>query len=390
MRKEAIRTALFEYLEGADLEAATQRTVQQELEDRLGEPLNEYKEYIRAQTDAFLAGCTARGNDEVDDEDFQQPRKRVKGAGAEQHGKNDAANGHPLSGDVYAAVRDWHGRVGVDIRQYYTDKEGQLKPGFKGLALSPQGWGLLSQALPNLCKRLDARTSGDAVELDKNQRASVSEFKGTWALDLRQWHAGSDAGLIPGKKGVRLGREQASALLAAAPLLDSKLNRKGAAGPSVVDHPTPASNAKPTAQHPGPSLTHAKPSPAPITVQPGPVSEAADRPPDAGPVELGSNKRAEVTTFKGRSLLSLREYYEKDGQLLPGKRGIALAADQVLALLTAAPQLTAGLERRDDSCRAQLSASRRAGVSAFKGRHSIDIREWYEVSQAVMSGGRHL
>lgn len=84
----------------------------------------------------------------------------------------------------------------------------------------------------------------------------------------------------------------------------------GAAGPSVVDHPTPASNAKPTAQHPGPSLTHAKPSPAPITVQPGPVSEAADRPPDAGPVELGSNKRAEVTTFKGRSLLSLREYYE--------------------------------------------------------------------------------
>lgn len=50
---------------------------------------------------------------------------------------------------------------------------------------------------------------------------------GTWALDLRQWHAGSDAGLIPGKKGVRLGREQASALLAAAPLLDSKLNRKG-------------------------------------------------------------------------------------------------------------------------------------------------------------------
>ncbi|KFM27083.1 Putative RNA polymerase II transcriptional coactivator [Auxenochlorella protothecoides] len=178
---------------------------------------------------------------------------------------------------------------------------------------------------------------------------------GTWALDLRQWHAGSDAGLIPGKKGVRLGREQASALLAAAPLLDSKLNRK-----------------------------------APITVQPGPVSEAADRPPDAGPVELGSNKRAEVTTFKGRSLLSLREYYEKDGQLLPGKRGIALAADQVLALLTAAPQLTAGLERRDDSCRAQLSASRRAGVSAFKGRHSIDIREWYEVSQAVMSGGRHL
>ncbi|KAL6768819.1 hypothetical protein ACKKBF_B16335 [Auxenochlorella protothecoides x Auxenochlorella symbiontica] len=213
---------------------------------------------------------------------------------------------------------------------------------------------------------------------------------GTWALDLRQWHAGSDAGLIPGKKGVRLGREQASALLAAAPLLDSKLNRKGAAGPSVVDHPTPASNAKPTAQHPGPSLTHAKPSPAPITVQPGPVSEAADRPPDAGPVELGSNKRAEVTTFKGRSLLSLREYYEKDGQLLPGKRGIALAADQVLALLTAAPQLTAGLERRDDSCRAQLSASRRAGVSAFKGRHSIDIREWYEKDGQERPGAKGL
>lgn len=53
MRKEAIRTALFEYLEGADLEAATQRTVQQELEERLGEPLNEYKDYIRVGTGVF-------------------------------------------------------------------------------------------------------------------------------------------------------------------------------------------------------------------------------------------------------------------------------------------------------------------------------------------------
>ena len=34
-------------------------------------------------------------------------------------------------------------------------------------------------------------------------------------------------------------------------------------------------------------------------------------------VELGRSRRASVSEFKGRKLLNIREYYEKDGEVLP-------------------------------------------------------------------------
>ena len=33
-------------------------------------------------------------------------------------------------------------------------------------------------------------------------------------------------------------------------------------------------------------------------------------------VDLGNKRRASISEFKGRKLLNLREYYEKDGQVL--------------------------------------------------------------------------
>ncbi len=41
--------------------------------------------------------------------------------------------------------------------------------------------------------------------------------------------------------------------------------------------------------------------------------------------------------------MSLREYYEKDGALLPGKKGISLPEAQWRALLAAAPAVAAAV-----------------------------------------------
>ncbi|KIM91823.1 hypothetical protein PILCRDRAFT_809789 [Piloderma croceum F 1598] len=49
-------------------------------------------------------------------------------------------------------------------------------------------------------------------------------------------------------------------------------------------------------------------------------------------VDLGKKKRATVRTFKGITLLDIREFYGADGDEKPGKKGISLTIDQWDAL----------------------------------------------------------
>ena len=47
--------------------------------------------------------------------------------------------------------------------------------------------------------------------------------------------------------------------------------------------------------------------------------------------ELTSKRRITVTNFRGAHKVDIREFYEKDGKMLPGKRGIQLDIEQVRA-----------------------------------------------------------
>jgi len=55
-------------------------------------------------------------------------------------------------------------------------------------------------------------------------------------------------------------------------------------------------------------------------------------------------RRVEVSDFKGSKLVNIREYYEKDEEWLPGKKGISLSIDQYKALLKAIPAINAQLK----------------------------------------------
>ncbi|KAF2234268.1 PC4-domain-containing protein [Viridothelium virens] len=55
--------------------------------------------------------------------------------------------------------------------------------------------------------------------------------------------------------------------------------------------------------------------------------------------ELSKNRRVGISEFKGKRMINIREYYEKDGKSLPGKKGISLPIDQFTAFVEALPAI---------------------------------------------------
>ncbi|EWC46717.1 hypothetical protein DRE_03962 [Drechslerella stenobrocha 248] len=66
--------------------------------------------------------------------------------------------------------------------------------------------------------------------------------------------------------------------------------------------------------------------------------------------ELGKSRRVTVSDFNGNVLISVREYYEKDGKSLPGKKGISMSLDQFNQLVTMLPSVELAIgQKKSDS-----------------------------------------
>ncbi|KAJ9137414.1 PC4-domain-containing protein [Coniochaeta hoffmannii] len=61
--------------------------------------------------------------------------------------------------------------------------------------------------------------------------------------------------------------------------------------------------------------------------------------------ELSSKRRVNVTKFNNALLINIREYYEADGELKPGKKGISLSVDQYKEFLKAIPAINEQLRK---------------------------------------------
>ncbi|KAJ5543033.1 ssDNA-binding transcriptional regulator [Penicillium sp. DV-2018c] len=65
--------------------------------------------------------------------------------------------------------------------------------------------------------------------------------------------------------------------------------------------------------------------------------------------EISKMRRVTISSFRGKTQVNVREYYEKDGQVLPGKKGISLPVDQFAALVSVLPDIEQALKESGES-----------------------------------------
>lgn len=78
----------------------------------------------------------------------------------------------------------------------------------------------------------------------------------------------------------------------------------------------------------------------------GAVVEAAAEASGEFRLELGNKRFVTVSQFRKQTLVQIREFYEdKDGELKPGKRGIALKVSEFATLQSLLPQIEQEIKR---------------------------------------------
>jgi hypothetical protein len=177
-------------------------------------------------------------------------RARVGGATATGSGKATAAAATGSSGkaqqnaegETYvqlasrlkrATVRQFAKKWYVDVRALY-EKDGALAPTPKGAMLATaDAWPRLCALAPRLTEAMARRETMPAEVLAGARRAEVTEFKGKWYVDLREWYVdkkGDGGGeLKRGKKGIMLNPDDWAALVAGLPALNARLELEGEA-----------------------------------------------------------------------------------------------------------------------------------------------------------------
>lgn len=94
------------------------------------------KEYVSSDEDSSEEEVKSKKKQKrQDDDNEEKPSKKIK---KEVNEGEDTV--WDLGSNRKVSVRDFKGRLFVDIREMYYDKDANLKPGKKGICLSMEQW----------------------------------------------------------------------------------------------------------------------------------------------------------------------------------------------------------------------------------------------------------
>ncbi|KAJ5964639.1 ssDNA-binding transcriptional regulator [Penicillium vulpinum] len=65
--------------------------------------------------------------------------------------------------------------------------------------------------------------------------------------------------------------------------------------------------------------------------------------------EISNMRRVTISSFRGKTQVNVREYYEKDGQQLPGKKGISMPVDQFAVIISILPGIEQALKENGET-----------------------------------------
>ena len=87
-------------------------------------------------------------------------------------------------------------------------------------------------------------------------------------------------------------------------------------------------------------------------------------------VELSHARQARVSSFKGQLYVNIREWYEKDGSLAPGK-GISLQVPMWNELTASLDAIATAISDEDTDYTCNLTKNRQVSVKQFKGKLQV-------------------
>ncbi|GAB7352251.1 hypothetical protein MBLNU459_g2720t1 [Dothideomycetes sp. NU459] len=64
--------------------------------------------------------------------------------------------------------------------------------------------------------------------------------------------------------------------------------------------------------------------------------------------EISAKRRIQISKFSGKQMINIREFYEKDGKILPGKKGISLSIEQFSTFVELLPQIEEVLKSKGE------------------------------------------
>lgn len=65
-------------------------------------------------------------------------------------------------------------------------------------------------------------------------------------------------------------------------------------------------------------------------------------------MQISGKRRLTLSTYRSATYVNIREYYEKDGKALPGKKGISLSMEQYAAIIQLMPEIETILEAKGE------------------------------------------